>query len=114
MRRARCSRPISRIGSICSRKSARCCVRSSSAGKALRPRRGADQMTARLTAILDLTEQVQAAIDRGDWQRARELEVARRDAIVQLVAEGAADASLPSTLADLYARNQRMLGEVDR
>ena len=67
-----------------------------------------------LTAILDLTEQVQAAIDGGDWRLARELEGARRDAIVQLVAERAGDASLRGTLADLYARNQRMLGEVDR
>ena len=67
-------------------------------------------MTVQLTAILDLTEQVQAAIDGGDWQRARELEGARRDAIVQLVAERAGDASLPGALADLYARNQRMLG----
>jgi hypothetical protein len=71
-------------------------------------------MPVQLTAILDLTEQVQAAIDGGDWQRARELEGARRDAIVQLVAERAGDASLPNALADLYARNQRMLGDVDR
>ena len=71
-------------------------------------------MTVQLTAILDLTEQVQAAIDGGDWQRARELEGERRDAIVQLVAEGAGDTTLPSALADLYARNQRMLGDVDR
>ena len=75
-------------------------------------------MSVQLTAILDLTDQVQAAIDGGDWQRARELEAARRDAIVQLVAEGAGDTtgdtSLPNALADLYARNQRMLGEVDR
>lgn len=71
-------------------------------------------MPVQLTTILDLTEQVQAAIDGGDWQRARELEGARRAAIVQLVAEGAGDASLPSALADLYARNQRMLGDVDR
>ncbi len=33
---------------------------------------------------------------------------------MQLVAERAGDASLPSALADLYARNQRMLGDVDR
>ncbi len=71
-------------------------------------------MTAQLTAILDLTEQVQAAIDGGDWGRARELEAARRDALVQLVADRAGDAGLPSALADLYARNQRMLGDVDR
>src|SRR5262249_38982709 len=78
---------------------------------ASRPKRGADRMPVQLTAILELTEQVQAAIDGGDWQRARE--AARRDAIVQLVAERAGDASLPSALADLYARNQRMLGDVD-
>jgi hypothetical protein len=71
-------------------------------------------MTVQLTAILDLTEQVQAAIDSGDWQRARELEGTRCDAIAQLVAERAGDASLPNALADLYARNQRMLGDVDR
>jgi hypothetical protein len=71
-------------------------------------------MTVQLTTILDLTEQVQAAIDGGDWRSALDLEAARRDAIVQLVAERASDASLPSVLADLYARNQRMLGDVDR
>jgi hypothetical protein len=71
-------------------------------------------MPVQLTAILELTEQVQAAIDGGDWQRARDLEAARRDAIVQLVAERAGDATLPNALADLYARNQRMLGDVDR
>src|SRR4051794_4614521 len=70
-------------------------------------------MSVQLTAILDLTEQVQAAIDGGDWQRASELERARLAAIVQLVAERAGDASLPNALADLYARNQRMLGDVD-
>jgi len=75
-------------------------------------------MSVQLTAILDLTDQVQAAIDGGDWQRARELEAARRDAIVQLVAEGVGDntgnTTLPNALADLYARNQRMLGDVHR
>jgi hypothetical protein len=71
-------------------------------------------MSVQLTAILDLTDQVQAAIDGGDWQRARELEGARLDAIVQLVADRAGDATLPNALADLYARNQRMLGDVDR
>jgi hypothetical protein len=70
-------------------------------------------MPVQLTAILELTEQVQAAIDGGDWQRARELERARRDALVQLVAERAGDASVRSALADLYARNQRMLGDLD-
>ena len=71
-------------------------------------------MLAQLTAILDLTEQVQAAIDGGDWQRARDLEAARREAIVRLVAERAADPQIRDALAELYARNQRMLGDVDR
>ena len=71
-------------------------------------------MPVQLTAILDLTEQVQAAIDAGDWQRARDLEAARRDAIVQLVAERAADPQIGDALAELYARNQRMLADVDR
>jgi hypothetical protein len=71
-------------------------------------------MPVQLTAILELTEQVQAAIDGGDWQRARDLEAARREAIVQLVAERAADPQIGDALAELYARNQRMLGDVDR
>jgi hypothetical protein len=71
-------------------------------------------MAVQLTAILDLTEQVQAAIDAGDWQRAGDLEAGRREAIVQLVAERSADPQLGAALADLQARNQRMLGDVDR
>ncbi|HUL82002.1 MAG TPA: hypothetical protein VL131_07665 [Gammaproteobacteria bacterium] len=71
-------------------------------------------MTAQLTAVLDLTDQVQAAIDGGDWSRARELDVARREAIAQLVVERAADPHVGDALTELYARNQRMLGDVDR
>ena len=71
-------------------------------------------MAAQLTAILDLTDQVQAAIDGGDWSRARELDVARREAIARLVVERAADPQVREALAELYARNQRMLGDVDR
>jgi hypothetical protein len=71
-------------------------------------------MAVQLTAILDLTEQVQAAIDRGDWSRARELEIARGEAIAQLVFERAADPQIGEALAELYARNQRLLGDVDR
>jgi hypothetical protein len=71
-------------------------------------------MPAQLPAILDLTEQVQAAIDGGDWQRARDLESARREAIVRLVAERPADPRIGDALAELYARNQRMLGDVEQ
>jgi len=71
-------------------------------------------MAVQLDAILDLTDQVQAAIDRGDWPRARELDVARCEALAQLVAERAGDPQVGAALAELYARNQRMLGDVDR
>ena len=67
-----------------------------------------------LDAILDLTDQVQAAIDAGDWPRARELDVARCEALAQLVVERGGDPQVGAALAELYARNQRMLGDVDR
>ena len=46
-------------------------------------------------------------------QRARELEGARLDAMSSS-RNARATAGLPNALADLYARNQRMLGDVDR
>ena len=71
-------------------------------------------MSVPLTAILEMTDQVQAAIDGGDWQRASDLEAARREAIVRLVAERPADPQIGVALADLYARNQRMLSDVNQ
>jgi hypothetical protein len=70
-------------------------------------------MSAPLAAILDLTEQVQAAVDRGDWPRARELEAQRRGALERLVATGSVADELRAALTELYARNQRMIGEVE-
>ena len=69
-------------------------------------------MSAVFTTILDLTEQVQTAIDAGDWQRAQALEGERRCAIERLVADQTVTAELTAALGDLYARNQRMIGEV--
>jgi hypothetical protein len=70
-------------------------------------------MSAPLAAILDLTEQVQAAVDRGDWARARELEVQRRAALQRLVETGSVADELRTALTELYARNQRLIGEVE-
>ena len=69
-------------------------------------------MNPSFVAILDLTDRVQAAIDGGDWLRAQELETERRAAIERLVAEQAVGAELQAALGELYARNQRMMGEV--
>jgi hypothetical protein len=69
-------------------------------------------MSTPLAAILDLTEQVQAAIDSGDWPRAQELEGERRAALEKLVEASSVTEEIRAALADLYARNQRMIGEV--
>jgi len=69
-------------------------------------------MSTRFAAILDLTDQVQAAIDGGDWQRAQMLEAERRAAIERLAREDQVGDKLRAALGDLYARNQRMIGEV--
>jgi hypothetical protein len=69
-------------------------------------------MNPSFTAILDLTDRVQAAIDEGDWPRAQQLENERRAAIERLVAEQAVGSELQAALGELYARNQRMIGEV--
>jgi hypothetical protein len=69
-------------------------------------------MSKPLAAILDLTEQVQAAIDRGDWPRAQELEGERRAALERLVETPSVAEETRAALAELYARNQRMIGEV--
>jgi hypothetical protein len=67
-----------------------------------------------LGAILDLTEQVQSAIDGGDWQRASELEAQRRAQLEAFVAElgvGEQGGELRGALEALQQRNQRLLGE---
>lgn len=71
-------------------------------------------MTTTLGAILDLTEQVQSAIDAGDWQRASDLESQRRVQLESLVVErgtGEPGGELRGALESLQLRNQRLLGE---
>jgi hypothetical protein len=72
-------------------------------------------MSVTLDKILELTEQVQNALDAGDWQRANELETERRAQLEALVAEqgvGEPNGELRGTLEALQQRNQRMIGEV--
>jgi hypothetical protein len=72
-------------------------------------------MSAQLAAILELTDQVQAAINAGDWLLAIDLDVERRNLLEQLVVapsrsnEGAA---LHTALSALGQRNNHMIGEV--
>ena len=69
-------------------------------------------MSPLVATILDLTDQVQAAIDGGDWPRAQELETERRRLLEQLAA--AADArDLQSTFVALQTRNHRLIGLVE-
>jgi hypothetical protein len=69
-------------------------------------------MSSRLDGVLALTDRVQAAIDAGDWQLARELETSRRAELEALVAEQAKGLELVGALASLADRNHRMIGAV--
>ena len=69
-------------------------------------------MTALVATVLDLTDQVQAAIEGGDWPRAQEIETERRRLLEQLaLAPDAGD--LKATFASLEARNHRLIGLVE-
>jgi hypothetical protein len=71
-------------------------------------------MTTTLSSILDLTEQVQNAIDAGDWQQASDLESQRRAQLESFIAErgiGEPGGDVRTALEALQLRNQRMLGE---
>ena len=61
--------------------------------------------------VLDLTDQVQAAIDGGDWQRASELDTERR-ALLEQLAWRRSRAISSTTLAALE-RNHRLIGRVE-
>jgi hypothetical protein len=62
--------------------------------------------------IIELTDRVQAAIDGGDWSQAQVLETERRRLLEQLAASGVSKTELEPTLAELAARNQRLIGLV--
>jgi hypothetical protein len=64
-----------------------------------------------VATVLDLTEEVEAAIGGGDWSRAQELETERRRLLEQLATAAGAD-DLAATFATLEARNHRLIGLV--
>jgi len=70
-------------------------------------------MEAMLRVILELTDQVQAAIDAGDWQRAQSLETERRAGLERLVAEHATRADLGTALTALAQGSHRLIGLVE-
>jgi hypothetical protein len=67
-------------------------------------------MSSRLQAVLELTDRVQAAIDAGEWQLARDLETERRAELESLVAEQTKSRELAGELTNLVQRNHRMVG----
>lgn len=72
-------------------------------------------MYAALNVVLELTEEIQTAIDAGDWQRASDLDADRRSRLEQLIAEhGNADegSEMRNAFAALLERNRRLIGEV--
>lgn len=68
-----------------------------------------------LGAVLALTDDVQAAIDAGDWQLAAQIEAQRRRKLEELVASSI-DAPprevLRMTLEEQHRQSLRMIGEV--
>jgi hypothetical protein len=70
-------------------------------------------MSPLVAAVLELTDQVHAAIDAGDWPRASELETERRRLLEHLAATAGAARNLAPTLVELEARNRRLIGLVE-
>ncbi len=70
-------------------------------------------MSSLVATVLELTDQVQAAIGDGDWARAQELEDANVGTLLEQLA-GAADGSdLKPTLLALEERNRGLIGLVE-
>lgn len=69
-------------------------------------------MSGLMTAVIELTDRVQAAIDEGDWPRAQEIEATRRQLLEQLAVAPGSGAELASVLAAVEERNQRLIGLV--
>jgi hypothetical protein len=69
-------------------------------------------MTSLVATVLDLTDQVQTAIEAGDWPRAQELETERRRLLEQLAVSPDAG-GLRATFASLEERNHRLIGLVE-
>lgn len=66
-----------------------------------------------IRAALELTDRVQAAIDEGDWLRAREIEAERRQILETLAGRPDPAGEVASTFATLEERNYRLVGLVE-
>jgi hypothetical protein len=69
-------------------------------------------MSSLVATVLELTDQVHAAIDGGDWPRAQELETQRR-ALLEDLAVAPDVHDLKQTFAALEQRNRRLIGVVE-
>ena len=63
--------------------------------------------------VIALTDQVQSAIDAGDWPRAQELETERRGLLETLAATPDTTGEVVRTFTALEARNRRLIGLVE-
>jgi hypothetical protein len=69
-------------------------------------------MSPLIGTALDLTEQVQAAIDAGEWLRAQELEAERLRVLRELASMDDASGAVVATFRSLAERNHRLVGLV--
>jgi hypothetical protein len=69
-------------------------------------------MSPLVATVIDLTDQVQAAIDDGDWPRAQELETERRR-LLEALATATDCGDLRPTFVALEQRNHRLVGLVE-
>lgn len=70
-------------------------------------------MHTQLQTILSLTDQVQAAIDNGEWQQAHALETERRAALEELIEKNGVGADNGAALVAIEERNLRLIGLVE-
>jgi hypothetical protein len=70
-------------------------------------------MSPLVVEALSLTDQVQAAIDVGEWPRALELETERRRVLERLALAADAADVVATTFATLAERNYRLIGLVE-
>jgi hypothetical protein len=69
-------------------------------------------MNPTVAKTIELTDEVQLAIEAGDWQRAHELEIERRALLEQLAATPLGAAGMEPELAALEERTARLIGLV--
>jgi hypothetical protein len=69
-------------------------------------------MNALIGAAIELTDQVQAAIDAGDWPRACELEAERLRVLERLAVAGETSGETAATFRSLEERNHQLIGLV--